>query len=380
MKNVIEIDGQKYDGETGELINEVEQVEVEIVEDNLPEIICNGGTHIVTNTEQLKKELDTYLKKYDIEVTEETEKESSKVATELNKLATELNKKRVAVGKEIKKPADLLKKSVDELIEMVQEKRTSILDKVEVFKTKRFELIRELLEYERDRLFAELNVSEEYQFLDIEPLVKEGSLAKTNLTKTAKESLLSMVRNIKALEDAVKIRTLELKVKCIDAGLEFPIELDEVKDFIKDDNYDERLSLMIESRLKVEKQLKEKAQRESEEQKARQEQFRKDEAERLEREKQEAIKEIQREAEEKESQRLAKLQKQEDEKKETELREKLELEQKLKQQKETGKKKVLLNVVFEIEVGIDIEDEKVKEKYQSKINEMFSTLKSIDVI
>lgn len=348
MKNVIEIDGQKYDGETGELINEVEQVEVEIVEDNLPEIICNGGTHIVTNTEQLKKELDTYLKKYDIEVTEETEKESSKVATELNKLATELNKKRVAVGKEIKKPADLLKKSVDELIEMVQEKRTSILDKVEVFKTKRFELIRELLEYERDRLFAELNVSEEYQFLDIEPLVKEGSLAKTNLTKTAKESLLSMVRNIKALEDAVKIRTLELKVKCIDAGLEFPIELDEVKDFIKDDNYDERLSLMIESRLKVEKQVKEKAEREAEQK-------------RLMIEQEEQRK---RDLEEQKAEREA-------EQKETQI---------IQQKKETGKKKVFLNAVFEIEVGVDIEDEKVKEKYQSKINEMFSTLKSIDVI
>ena len=59
--------GKLYDSETGEaLVNELEQVEVEVVEDTLPSIICNGGTHIQTNTEQLKKELVIYLKKYDI--------------------------------------------------------------------------------------------------------------------------------------------------------------------------------------------------------------------------------------------------------------------------------------------------------------------------
>ena len=73
MSNNILIDGELYDSETGELINEVEQVEVEIIEDSLPDIVCNGGTHIKTNTEQLKRELILHLEKYDIEVKDVTE-------------------------------------------------------------------------------------------------------------------------------------------------------------------------------------------------------------------------------------------------------------------------------------------------------------------
>ena len=61
MSNNILIDGELYDSETGELINEVEQIEVEVIENTLPDIICNGGTHIRTNTIQLKQELAKYL-------------------------------------------------------------------------------------------------------------------------------------------------------------------------------------------------------------------------------------------------------------------------------------------------------------------------------
>ena len=115
MNNATLVDGELYDSETGELINEVEQVEVEVVKDELPLIVCNGGTHIQTNTEQLEKELKIYLTKFDIEVSVETEtdedgkvlsigeKDASKKATELNKLSIALDKKRKEVAKEIKK-------------------------------------------------------------------------------------------------------------------------------------------------------------------------------------------------------------------------------------------------------------------------------------
>ena len=133
MKNeAILIDGDLYDATTGELINEVEQVEVEVLEDTLPNIVLSGGTHIKTNTEQLKKELVSYLKKYDVEVTEDNEKDCNKLATELNSLSKDLDTKRKSVASEIKKPADDLKSAVDELISIIQEKRTKILNYLEV--------------------------------------------------------------------------------------------------------------------------------------------------------------------------------------------------------------------------------------------------------
>lgn len=373
-KVILAGDGELYDAETGELINEVEQVEVEVIEDTLPAIVCNGGTHIQTNTEQLKKELVIRLKRYDVEVTAETEKEASKMATELNKLAKDLNSKRLAVGKEIKKPADLLKNSIDELIELVQNKRTDLLTGVEIFKSKRFEKIRELLEQERDRLFAEMKVSESYQFLDIEPLIVEGSLGTSKLTKKANEALESMVRRIKALEDAVTIRTLQLKVTCLDAGLEYPIELNEVEAFIKEDDYDERLALMIESRLKVEKQVKERAAKEAEEKRLMLQQ---------EDEKNEAIAKIRREAEEKEAARLAEIKRQEDEvleKQRVEAEEAARRErEKYEQEQKSNKKIVTLDAVFNVEVPLSIDAEKVLAKYKQQLEKMFTTLESLTV-
>lgn len=381
-KVILEQNGEMYDSETGELINEVEQVEVEVVENTLPSIVCSGGTHIKTNTEQLKKELVKYLSKYDIEVTGETEKEASKMATELNKLAKDLNSKRLTVGKEIKKPADELKNSVDELIQLVQDKRTSIIEGVEVFKSKRFEIIRGLLEQERDKLFEELKVSENYQFLDIEPLVKETSLGKTNLTKGAKESLLSMVRNIKALEDAVTIRTLQLKVTCLDAGLQFPIELNEVESFIKEDDYDQRLSLMIESRLKVETQVKENTERQEAQkrqdiidQAAKREQDIRDEADRREKEtadriakKEQDLKDEVKRQELEEANKIA-MAAHEAQRKKDEI---------IAQEKATGKKIVEIIAVFKVEVNADIDDTKVLLKFKDKLSE-FSTLESVSV-
>ena len=405
MKKTIEQDGQVFDAETGELINEVEQVEVEVIEDSLPSIVCNGGTHIQTNTNQLKKELVIHLAKYDIEVTAETEKEASKQATELNKLAIDLNKKRLAVGKEIKKPADALKKSIDELIDLVQEKRTDIIEKVEVFKQERFEYIRALLKMEVQKLYLDLNVSDKYQVVDIESLVKEGSLGKTSLSKSAKESLNSMVQRVKALEDAVTIRTLQLEVTCKNAGLEFAIELSEIEHIIQEDDYDAQLNNMIENRLSIQEKMKQQAKEQAEakeaqfkkeaEDKARlleeqrlkeiekekqdkiqKEEFRIAELARVEREKEEAIQKVKDEAIAKENARLAEI-----ERVETERLQKIENERiaKEKTKKETGKKIVTLVATFEIEVNADVDDKKVLSKYEDKIKKDFSTLSSLSI-
>jgi len=393
--NNILIDGLLYDGATGELINKLEQVEVEIVEDNLPEIVCNGGTHIQTNTEQLKKELIIYLKKFNIEVTAETEKEASKKATELNKLAKDLNSKRLAVGKEIKKPADELKNSIDSLIEIVQDKRTSILDGVEVFKSKRFEIIRGLLNQNLQKLYIDMNVSERYQVVDIEPLVVEGSLGKSNLSKKAIEALESQVRKVKALEDAVTIRTLQLEVTCVNKGLEFAIEFKEIENIIEEDNYDLLLNEMIDSRLELqERYKKQEAERKlqdaklAEEKRLRDIQNAKEEQEyKIQLEKDNAAREIQRVKEEAlraENERLKAI---EDEKQRVEqerliAEQKLraELEAKTKQEEETGTKIVMLQANFQVEVPLNIDDEKVRLKFQAQLEQMFTTLTGVEVV
>ena len=341
--NQILIDGELFDAITGELINEVEQVEVEIIENNLPDIVCNGGTHIKTNTEQLKRELIVYLEKYDIEVTEDTEKDCSKLATELNKLAGNLDKKRKETASLIKKPADDLKVAVDELISIVQEKRTNILNGVAVFKEKRMQLIRELLNAKITELYETYKVSEKYQVCNIEPLVLEGSLAKSQLSKSALESLDLMVAKVKRIEDSVIIREMQLELKCSDAGLVTPIELKEVEHIIELPNYDDLLQEMIEKRIEIQEQVK----KQLEEQEEKRQEFLK----------QEEVK--------KQNQAL-------------ELEEKAKEEIILKQ-KETGKKKVVLVATFEVEVNNDIEDNKVWSKYVVELQKNFKSFVNLEI-
>ena len=341
--NQILIDGELFDATTGELINEVEQVEVEVIEDTLPNIVLSGGTHIKTNTEQLKKELVSYLKKYDVEVTEDNEKDCSKLATELNSLSKDLDTKRKSVASEIKKPADDLKSAVDELISIIQEKRTKILSDVEIYKSKRMDFLRTLLNAKLVELYDTYKVSEKYQVCNIEPLVLEGSLAKSQLSKKALESLDLMVAKVKRIEDSVIIREMQLELKCSDAGLITAIELFEVEHIIELPNYDDLLQEMISKRIEIQEQVKK--------------QLEEQEVKRQEILKQEEIK--------KQNQAL-----EQEEKAKKEIIEK---------QKETGKKKVVLVATFEVEVNSDIEDNKVWSKYVVELQKNFKSFVNLDI-
>ena len=341
--NQILIDGELFDATTGELINEVEQVEVEVIEDTLPNIVLSGGTHIKTNTEQLKKELVSYLKKYDVEVTEDNEKDCSKLATELNSLSKDLDTKRKSVASEIKKPADDLKSAVDELISIIQEKRTKILNDVEIYKSKRMDFLRTLLNAKLVELYDTYKVSEKYQVCNIEPLVLEGSLAKSQLSKKASESLGLMVAKVKRIEDNVTIREMQLELKCSDAGLITPIELKEVEHIIELPDYDDLLQEMIEKRIEIQEQVKK--------------QLEDQELKRQEILKQEEIK--------KQNQAL-----EQEEKAKQEIIEK---------QKETGKKKIVLVATFEVEVNSDIEDNKVWAKYVVELQKNFKSFVNLEI-
>ena len=341
--NQILIDGELFDATTGELINEVEQVEVEVIEDTLPNIVLSGGTHIKTNTEQLKKELVSYLKKYDVEVTEDNEKDCSKLATELNSLSKDLDTKRKSVASEIKKPADDLKSAVDDLISIIQEKRTKILNDVEIYQSKRMDFLRTLLNAKLIELYDTYKVSEKYQVCNIEPLVLEGSLAKSQLSKKALESLDLMVAKVKRIEDSVIIREMQLELKCSDAGLITPIELKEVEHIIELPDYDDLLQEMISKRVEIQEQVKK--------------QLEEQELKRQEILKQEEIK--------KQNQAL-------------EQEEKAKKEA-LEKQKETGKKKVVLVATFEVEVNSDIEDNKVWSKYVVELQKNFKSFVNLEI-
>ena len=327
MSDIV-IDGEVFDSETGELINKVEEIEVAVEKNELPEIYFKGGTHIQVNIKQLENSLVEYMDNFNIEVTEENEKQARKKTSELNKIALDLNKARIAVAKEIKKPADDLKKAVDGLIEIVQSKREDLLKKVSIFKEKRMDELRTLLKVELEKLYHKYSIQDEFKTVDIEEFVREDSLGKTNLSKKAQEFLNARVVKCKMTQDNVKIRLLELPLSC--GGMKIPLTGEDIKDIIKLDEADYNLALQkkVDERLELEFKLEQ--QREAEE-----ERKLKQEEERIEKQK---AKEV-----------------------------------------EIGVKTVRIRAVFAVEVKSDVGDLKVLQKYQAEIASKFSTLKSISI-
>jgi len=333
MSNQILIDGELFDGETGELINKVEEVEVVVEENKLPEIFFKGGTHIQVNLKQLETHLKEHLEQFDIEVTAETEKDASKQATQLNKIAKDLNSARLTVAKEIKKPADDLKKAVDSLIEMVQEKRTDILDKVEVFKSARMENIKYHLEAELGLLYTQYNIDIDYQDMDVSHLVKEENFAKETLSKKGREAIERMALKQKSIQDNVKIRLLELPLACKE--MQVPLTAEEITHIIKLDEADYIIELekLVIARLDLEQKMEEKR-------------IANEELELIQKEKALEVKQ-------KEIQEV---------------------------QQETGKKVITITATFEVEVPIDKDNKEVLHKYKNKLYSDFTTLVDVRIL
>lgn len=204
-------------------------------------------------------------------------------------------------------------------------------------------MIRSLLKTKIEELYLQYKVSEKYQVCNIETLVLEGSLSKVNLSKSALDSLEAMVRRVKGIEDAVTIRELQLELKCSNAGLITPIELNEVQSFIEDENYDFILEDMINKRVEIQEQVKRNI--------------------------------------ELEQQRKEELLKQEEQRKQhlEEQKQQEELVKVQEKQKETGKKIVKLAAYFEVEVNADVADNKVWSKYVVELQKQFSTFVNLEV-
>lgn len=168
-------------------------------------------------------------------------------------------------------------------------------------------------------------------------------MAKVQLSKSALESLEFMVIKVKKLEDEVTIREMQLELKCSNAGLITPIQLNEVESIIEDSDYDEKLEKMIKNRLEIEDRAKAliKMQEEQKETLAKEEE-------------------------------LKKQQQKENE----EQKEQLKV---LEKQKETGKKIVKLVATFEVEVNADVADNKVWSKYVVELQKQFSTFVNLEI-
>lgn len=213
------------------------------------ELIVTSTLPVFTgNFEAVKAQLLEGIQKYEIEVTEENLPEAKKMATELNKLSTVINKVKSNKVKEISAPIEIFKNQVSELVEICQNGREKILAQVKVFEDQTRIKVKELIDQEFASQLDAAGIRHEFRNVTIEDLVGISKISKSgSLTKGAKDDVAKKVADIKALQDKVDMRLLQLENAGLKAGLKSPLRREHVEPFIMapDDQYDIHLSRII---------------------------------------------------------------------------------------------------------------------------------------
>lgn len=350
--------GEVMDSLTGEIFNfKINEGEKEELFKNAPAIVVKGESTTKTNMKHLEIFLEKELAKYinyvvvandeSVELSDEeilkgiikvTEAEANKEAKKINSFANAFKEKRIEVTKEIEKPAKDLKDKEKVILKKVEESRQHILSLAGAFKENRFNTIEALVKVELTRLYELHGIEEHYKNINPADFRKEANLAKVALTKKCVEELEGKVLKIKALQDNIKIRTLELNQTCVDRGLDIPLKIEDIKHLINIENpkdYENALHEEIDKRLELEKSIKEQQERREQ------------------------------------------LQKEDEERKEKKRIE--EKENEINSVSEKKKRIVTVIATFELAVNEDVTNEDVEKSFREKILKGSKTIKSIEV-
>lgn len=222
--------------------------------------IQNTPALVEVNFDALREALEIEVSKYKIVVTSDTVKEAKALSTELNatkKLIDDRRKDEVAKASE---PIKQFDEQMKELVIICEKGRKDILDQVARFEEERKEKIKALLIEKRQTFWDQFKVTEEFQSVEIDDLIKLGSLTDGGkLTNAARQRIEMRVRENKELQDRTDRRLLELKAECFEASLDSPLERVHVESFLfaDDEIYKNRLQQLVAT--EIERQEKTKA-------------------------------------------------------------------------------------------------------------------------
>lgn len=218
---------------------------------------------LTLNFQQLEAAIRDRLAQYETVVTEDGVKDAKATATEINKLKGELASRRKAAADEAKAPIAAFEDQIKTLESQCEDARQGILSQVKKYEDRVRVQARELLQSVREYLWHNLEVEKRHQRADIDDLVKLSAVtAKNNLSKAARETLETRVREDKARQDKVRMRLLELENASYRAGLGAPLTEDHVHRVLEadDETYAAELQRILDAELRREQMAREREQ------------------------------------------------------------------------------------------------------------------------
>ena len=169
------------------------------------------------NFEELKKELEIQLEKYqNLVFTEDTMKDAKKTRTDLNNLITTIENERKRIKKEWNQPYVEFENKIKELVALVEQPKLAIDTQIKTYEDKKKQEKKEELE----NYFNEIN---ECAYLKFEMIFDEKWLNATADVKKIKESISSKVgsfttgvASIERQDEKYRVQMLDIYIKTMD--------------------------------------------------------------------------------------------------------------------------------------------------------------------
>lgn len=225
---------------------------------------------IAANFEEIEARLQEYLRDYDVVVTADGVGDAKKLRTELRKQITDLDTRIKEVLKDASEPIRQADERRKELVKLGRDVDAKIKEQVDRFEDETREKARLLLHSEREKLWMDLNVNEDFHSAEFDDLVKLSAVTKKgSLTKAASDELGKRVRADKALQDRTERRLAGLASASYEAGLHAPLTRDHVQHFLfaDDEKYTAELQRILDAEVerqkKAEQRVREQAEREA---------------------------------------------------------------------------------------------------------------------
>lgn len=157
---------------------------------------ANGGKQVLkTNFDDVKEFVKTELKKYEMEVTEETVKEAKDVMAKLNKVKGEVGETYKLYIDDLSSPINQLKNEKKELEAIITQGRQDIADQVSKFEQKRLDEIRLIIMECRDEICQSKFISP--TAVTIDDLVKLTAITSSKtVSKATREAIEARVQQV----------------------------------------------------------------------------------------------------------------------------------------------------------------------------------------
>ena len=204
------------------------------------------------NFEELKTQLKTQLRQYDLVVSENDVKVANKMATSINKLKLEISKKRKEIIAELTAPLKEFELQAKELESICETSRQGLLSQTKVFKDKQIDKCKKLLDEELIAIYLKYGVEDEFKTVSVDDLAIPSNLTMTGIAKKARTAIDERVMGCKKLQEKIDIRLLQLEAICLKAGLNIPPTRENINHFLmleSDDDYLHKLENLIKNEI-----------------------------------------------------------------------------------------------------------------------------------